>query len=245
MEDFLESTPGGPSDIVDQREYFDMPPYRYDGNIPKGFSQQIPKGNDSYYPITSTSSSGGLRSIGGHADILEITTTDPDAKLVFIFGGITYGVQSDAVVIPLVPGTHRILKSAVAYGAMFIEHSQFPDYTYVRYCVSGNMMRKIYRLKVYSTISGREYCYQYGMLNIVETPLDRSPIKVSIPPQEKPLTDYKTKSCQMCKQNLPESPRSKRERKRKNRKRRTDIYPDAFKRKVNRIVECGLLTEKV
>lgn len=223
-------------DLTVRLEYFDMPPYRYCGNIPEGFSRQM----DPNYSITTTSlANDGLRSIDGHADILEIKTTDPNAKLFILRNSILgYGIQKDVLIIPLVPGTHRILKSLIPYSGIFIEHSQFPDYTSARYCVGGNTMRKIYRLKVYSRISGKEYYYKEGRINIAETPLDLSPVKIAIPPQQK-LPEYQ-KCCPLCKQKLPDLP-AQRAIERKNRKRRPDLYPFSFKRKMNAIVESGFL----
>ena len=243
--------------------FFDMPPYRYDRScVPKGFTAQTePYSTGSY--ITSVCNGDELRYLwGGAADILEFKTVDPNAKLVFcVFrytptlpeigepgSVVNYGscpdvIQEDTVVIHLPPGTYRILASLLSNQHVLIQHHRYPDYEYTRYLAPRRMkISKLSSLRIYATIAERELYYQNGMIHAATShPAPSDIVKVQIPNQMRPLTDYQKRCCPTCHQTWPESPRTKTKRERKNVKRLPENYPGLFKRKIYAILYSGLL----
>ena len=208
---------------------FKVPSYRYDGNVPKGASIII----DVRMPETvSAMSNGAIRCIQKKGNIVEITTTDPNARFLFWWNHL---LQVD-LVIAVPPGTYRFLSSLLTC-YFSISHSAYPDYNVVYY--KTPMTRKLQDVKVYTSILGKEYYYYHG--DLCETKSKPTSTDVKIPRQIPAPDTERRKCCPTCKQSLPD--REKLQREGKNRKRRPENYPSYFRRKIDSIVSTGLITE--
>lgn len=218
---------------------FIMPSFRYTGDIPESSKEVFDP--TSITSMAATNSNGGeLRYAGGgkgRTDILEITTSDPDAKL--FIGSFWIGTFRVTTEIPLPPGTYRFL-SGIMLHSILILHSTYPDYKYKRYVIDNLHRGKLRQIQIYTYIEGKDYCYYNGNLNLAESFIETE----TIIPKQIPEPDPKgaQKCCPTCKQTIPlESPRTKRRREEKNRRRLPENYPLYFKRKIQELVDSGLI----
>lgn len=199
--------------------------------------------------MAATNSNGEqLRYAGGgkgRTDILEITTSDPNAKL--FIGSFWLGTFRVTTEIPLLPGTYRFL-SGIMLHSILILHSSYPDYKYKRYVMDNFHRGKLRGIQIHTKISGRDYCYYNGFLNLPENfiigrlTFPKSIESETLIPKQIPAPEGSRKCCPTCKQTVPlESPKTKRKREEKNRKRLPENYPSYFKRKIQELVDSGLL----
>lgn len=176
----------------------------FTGEIPVG-AEKIPQNTFSYMTNTTSFSNGrNLRYFrGGKCDIIRFTTTDPEAKLVFL-NGLPGNPGSSSIVINLAPGTYTFLRCLVAYNHVFIEHNEWAgaDYTIETFDLDRKVRKALMHLStnnpIFTTIAGGSYAYYGGyLIRGVDAPVQEINIT---PPQRVVNMVHK---CKACHQDLP------------------------------------------
>jgi hypothetical protein len=153
---------------------------------------------------TSFSNGRNLRYFrGGKCDIIRFTTTDPEAKLVFL-DGPPGNSGSSSIVINLPIGTYTFLRCLVAYNQVFIEHNEWSgaDYTIETFDLDRKVRKALMHLStnnpIFTTIAGGPYAYYGGYLIRGE---DAPVQEINLTP---PQRIVKTHRIEKCHQDLPD-----------------------------------------
>lgn len=206
----------------------------FTGGIPIG-AEKIQQNAFSYMTNTTSLSNGrNLRYFrGGKCDILRFTTTDPEAKLVFL-DGIPGNSGSSSIVINLPPGTYTFLRCLVAYNQVFIEHNEWSgaDYTIETFDLDRKVRKALIHLSninpIFTAIAGGSYAYYGGYLIRGE---DAPVQEINLTPPRRIVKTYRIEKCQSCHQDLPGQQIRSYERK--------DRVP--FAERFNNMIRDGLL----
>ena len=210
---------------------FDVGVYRFTNKIPESVKPEFDPNLYGLTTINNYSDGRVLRPLYGKGDIYQLTTVDPECKLVII----NNHDSNKNITFNLKPGIHFILKCALNICTTYIEHNTYPDYEVKRYVFYGHPppTKCFSKLRIYSEWSGIKFYYEGGFAYLISEK-DITPVKKTIYIHSKVNNHDEVEICKLCHQTIPT-------------KKKSINFPremDKIKRSIHRCLDQGIL-EKI